>query len=142
MKKAFLFMALASGFAFPSLGEDTKTDGAFRPEVFGRYDKLSNLAGGGDELYRAQYRLPKSVYAPDWEGRLPEIQEWLEKDGVKLGPGSSVSFDERWRILEVVETLDQLTRVELFLARFGGDYLARVELEIIELPLLDRKSVV
>lgn len=121
----------------PSAEKRQVMDEMLRPDVFGRYEKLPDLEQAKKGLYRALYRLPKSVYTPDYNGDLPDIQKWLEAEDVKFREGSSVTFDDESRILEVVQTVPQLTRVELFFARFGATPDVLVQLEIFELPLLD-----
>jgi hypothetical protein len=118
-------------------GSGKLMDEVLRPDVFARYEKLPDLEDRGNGLYRALYRIPESVYGSGYFHELPEVKEWLEGEGVEFGKGSSVAFDAGSRILEVVQTVPQLTRAELFLARFGGTQEIQLDLEILELPLLE-----
>lgn len=134
-----------SGFDGPSEKRDPSgepgtgklMDEVLRPDVFARYERLPELEDRGNGLYRALYRIPESVYGSGYFHELPEVKEWLEGEGVEFGKGSSVAFDAGSRILEVVQTVPQLTRAELFLARFGGRQEIQLDLDIFELPLLE-----
>lgn len=117
-------------------------DEILRPEVFARYEKIPELEDEGKGFYRALYRIPESVYGSWHFHELPEVEEWLEAEGVEFGEGSSVAFDAESRILEVVQTVPQLTRVELFLARFGGTQDVQIDVELFELPLLEGWALV
>ena len=112
-------------------------DEVLRPHVFSRYEKMPELEQVEERLYRALYRLPESVYVPDYNGELPDVRKWLESEGVTFGEGAFVTFDHESRILELVQTAPQLTRAELFFARFGAIPDVFVQLELFELPLLD-----
>ncbi|MDF1858849.1 MAG: hypothetical protein P1U87_01475 [Verrucomicrobiales bacterium] len=118
-------------------GSGKLMDEVLRPDVFARYERLPELEDRGNGLYRALYRIPESVYGSGYFHELPEVKEWLEGEGVEFGKGSSVAFDAGSRILEVVQTVPQLTRAELFLARFGGMQEIQLDLDIFELPLLE-----
>lgn len=136
-----------SGFGFDEVDEKApavvtekkrEMDEILRPEVFARYERLPDLDRVGKKFYRAHYRIPASVFANSYPAdEMPDLQEWLEQEGVEFGQGASVVFDAETRILEVVQTIHQLTKVELFLARFGGTHDVFIRLEIFEFPLME-----
>lgn len=135
------------GFGFDEVDEKApvvvpekkrEMDEILRPEVFARYERLPDLDRVGTKFYRAHYRIPASVYSNSYPADgMPDVQEWLEKEGVEFGEGASVVFGAETRILEVVQTIHQLTKVELLLARFGGTHDVFIRLEVFEFPLME-----
>lgn len=141
-----LLHAQESGFGFGEAeekvavelpGDKPGMDEILRPEVFARYERLPDLDRVGKKFYRAHYRVPSSVFTNSYPAvQVSGIQEWLEKEEVEFGEGATVAYDPETRILEVVQTIHQLTRVELFLARYGGTHDVSIRLEIMEFSFL------
>ncbi len=92
----------------------------------------------GENLFRALYRIPGFFYIPPTpDYKQQTFQQWFEAEGLSFGPGAFAKLNEKDRILEIVQTPDQITIAEVLLIRPKMVHSIRISFDIYELSAAD-----